>query len=78
MAVPPLTWKLKAVAIFVPPLSLTTVFLTMRDPGMNPLVNVQIVSRPDWIVKLETVGLANVPVAVGGADCKAHDAPLRA
>jgi hypothetical protein len=33
VALPPFTWKLKFVAIFVPPLSLITIFFTMSVPA---------------------------------------------
>ena len=38
----PVTLKLKSVAFLVPPLSLTTTFLTMRVPAMSLLVMVQV------------------------------------
>jgi hypothetical protein len=42
VVVPPLTAKLKSVATFVPPLSLTTTFLTMRVACLSLFVIVQV------------------------------------
>ncbi len=38
---PPFTWKLKSVAFLVPPLPLTTSFLTIKVPAWSLLVMVQ-------------------------------------
>ena len=47
---PPLTWNEKSVAIFVPPESFTTSFLTMSVPGLSSFVIVQVFVSPTAIV----------------------------
>ena len=43
---PPLTTNEKSVAIFVPPLSLITTFLTISVPAWSSLVIVQVAEPP--------------------------------
>jgi hypothetical protein len=43
-----------------------TVFVIVRDPADRLFVNVQTVSRPDWIVRLSTPVGVGVPLAVEG------------